>query len=146
MPNRGRCFRPGLRLFLLVLLTALFASRGSFADTIVLKNGRRIRAESVSEEGDKAFYEAEGGRISLPKSLIERIEKTEGPQSEQQGIANRGQQTSPLFPVICSLLLRASVTIGLLLSGTLPQLSGRNRVLHSEAQGRLSLRRWCGSV
>src|ERR1019366_9903560 len=48
-----------------------------YADTIVLKNGRRISAESVSEEGDKVFYEAQGGRISLPKSLVERIERDE---------------------------------------------------------------------
>ncbi|MBI4463793.1 MAG: hypothetical protein HY647_03715 [Acidobacteria bacterium] len=46
-----------------------------WADTIVLKNGRRIIAESVFEEGDKVVYEDETGRVSLPTSLVERVER-----------------------------------------------------------------------
>ena len=60
-----------------LLLTLLLIQYASRADTIVLKNGRRINAESVSEEGDKVIYESEGGRVSLPKSLVERIEKND---------------------------------------------------------------------
>ena len=33
------------------------------ADTIVLKNGRRIVAEAVAEEGERVFYEGEFGRV-----------------------------------------------------------------------------------
>jgi hypothetical protein len=36
------------------------------ADTIVLKNGRRIRALSVTEEGDKIHYETPAGTLTLP--------------------------------------------------------------------------------
>jgi tetratricopeptide (TPR) repeat protein len=45
------------------------------ADTIVLKNGRRIVALSVREEGDKVIYETSAGELSLPKSIVDHIEK-----------------------------------------------------------------------
>ena len=45
------------------------------ADTIVLKNGKRIVALSVREEGDKITYETAAGELSLPKSIVDHIEK-----------------------------------------------------------------------
>jgi len=45
------------------------------ADTIVLKNGRRIVALSVVEEGDKVKYLTSAGELSLPKSIVDHIEK-----------------------------------------------------------------------
>ena len=45
------------------------------ADTIVLKNGRRIIAQSVVEEGDKVKYLTSAGELSLPKSIVDHIEK-----------------------------------------------------------------------
>ena len=45
------------------------------ADTIVLKNGRRIVALSVREEGDRITYETAAGELSLPKSIVDHIEK-----------------------------------------------------------------------
>ena len=45
------------------------------ADTIVLKNGRRIVANNVREEGDKVKYETSAGELSLPKSIVDHIEK-----------------------------------------------------------------------
>jgi tetratricopeptide (TPR) repeat protein len=45
------------------------------ADTIVLKNGRRISAMSVVEEGDKVKYLTSAGELSLPKSIVDHIEK-----------------------------------------------------------------------
>ena len=53
----------------------LFASALASADTIVLKNGRRIRALSVTEEGDKIHYETSAGTLTLPKSIVDHIEK-----------------------------------------------------------------------
>ena len=43
-------------------------------DTIVLKNGRRIVAAAVTEEGDRVSYETPAGRLSLPRSIVARIE------------------------------------------------------------------------
>src|SRR5215475_9850409 len=69
---RRRFTTPGL-LCLLVLL--MQAAVPAFADTIVLKNGRRIVALSVVEEGDKVRYETSAGTLSLPKSIVDHIEK-----------------------------------------------------------------------
>ncbi|MBI3484702.1 MAG: tetratricopeptide repeat protein, partial [Acidobacteria bacterium] len=45
------------------------------ADTIVLKSGRRISATNVVEEGDRIYFETSSGRLSFPKSAVERIER-----------------------------------------------------------------------
>jgi tetratricopeptide (TPR) repeat protein len=60
-----------IRLGLLVLIAASAAS----ADTIVLKSGRKITATNVVEEGDRVYYETPAGRLSFPKSAVERIER-----------------------------------------------------------------------
>jgi tetratricopeptide (TPR) repeat protein len=64
------------RIRLLVLGTALLLSGGrTAADTIVLKNGRRITAMSAVEEGDKVKYLTSAGELSLPKSIVDHIER-----------------------------------------------------------------------
>ena len=45
------------------------------ADTIVLKNGRRIVASSVTEDGDRVRYETSAGTMSIPKSIVARIDR-----------------------------------------------------------------------
>ena len=45
------------------------------ADKIVLKNGRTIVASNVREDGDKIRYETPAGELSLPKSIVDHIEK-----------------------------------------------------------------------
>jgi hypothetical protein len=52
----------------------LLAVSSAAADTIVLKNGRRIMASSVTEEADHVSYETPAGRMSIPKSIVARIE------------------------------------------------------------------------
>ena len=54
------------------------------AETIVLKSGRRIQATAVEERGDRVYWETDDGRFSLPKRLIERIERGEGPPARQR--------------------------------------------------------------
>ena len=63
-----------------VLGALLFCAAGppapnAWADTIVLKNGRRIVALTVVESGDKVKYLTSAGELSLPKSIVARIEK-----------------------------------------------------------------------
>ena len=48
------------------------------ADTIVLKNGRRIVALSVSEEGDKIRYETAAGTLTLPKAIVDHVDRGAG--------------------------------------------------------------------
>ena len=62
-----RCVMVALALF----VTAASAS----ADTIVLKNGRRITATNVVEAGDKITYETSAGELTLPKSIVDHVEK-----------------------------------------------------------------------
>jgi tetratricopeptide (TPR) repeat protein len=44
------------------------------ADTIVLKNGRRIAAENVTDDGEHVSYQTPAGQMSLPKSIVARVE------------------------------------------------------------------------
>src|SRR5258706_5381286 len=60
----------------ILLGAALLCAGGrAAADTIVLKNGRRIIALSAVEEGDKVKYLTSAGELSLPKSIVDHIEK-----------------------------------------------------------------------
>jgi len=54
---------------------SLLAVQPVSADTIVLKNGRRILALSVVEQGDKVRYQTAAGELSLPKSIVDHIER-----------------------------------------------------------------------
>jgi tetratricopeptide (TPR) repeat protein len=61
-------------------MLAIFAGLLMFAgaaqaDKIVLKNGRQIVAYNVQEDGDKIRYETPAGELSLPKSIVDHIEK-----------------------------------------------------------------------
>ena len=60
----------------LVILCAMFVcALPAFADRIVLKNGRQIVAFNVREDGDKIRYETSAGELSIPKSIVDHIEK-----------------------------------------------------------------------
>lgn len=61
--------------FLLCGAALLFLTTQAVPDTIVLKNGRRIAALSAIEEGDKVKYTTSAGELSLPKSIVDHIEK-----------------------------------------------------------------------
>ncbi len=58
-----------------LIIAALAGSASVGADQIVLKNGRKILAYNVVEEGDKIRYETSAGQLSLPKSIVDHIEK-----------------------------------------------------------------------
>jgi len=53
---------------------ALAVSASASADTIVLKNGRRIVAENVIDDGARVTYQTPAGQLTIPKSIVERIE------------------------------------------------------------------------
>src|SRR3984957_10271869 len=59
----------------MLALTLLGWASVCLADTIVLKNGRRINAFNVVEAGEKIRYETSAGELSLPKSIVDHIEK-----------------------------------------------------------------------
>src|SRR6267378_6471341 len=66
-----RCTIRRASLLAAVCFVAAATARG---DTIVLKNGRRIMALSVAQEGEKITYETASGTLSLPRSIVDHIE------------------------------------------------------------------------
>jgi tetratricopeptide (TPR) repeat protein len=67
-----------MRFRLALTLLLVLAVGGSLAaDVIVLKSGRRIQAWNVEERGDRVYYETPNGSISLPKHVVERIERSD---------------------------------------------------------------------
>lgn len=56
------------------VLLALAVSSIAAADTIVLKNGRRITAENVTEDATRVTYLTPAGELSIPRSIVERID------------------------------------------------------------------------
>ena len=48
---------------------------GAGADTIVLKNGDRIQADSAQERNGRVEYTLGDNTMSIPKSIVVRIEK-----------------------------------------------------------------------
>jgi tetratricopeptide (TPR) repeat protein len=72
-----------------VWLVAATSARGG--DTIVLKNGRRIIALSVTQEGEKIIYETASGTLSIPRSIVDHIEH--GAVSSSEAPANASTVT-----------------------------------------------------
>jgi len=67
--------RAALRTPLAGLLLVVAASTCR-ADVIYLKNGRKIVATVTRQNAKQVFYELGEGEVALPRSLIERIEKS----------------------------------------------------------------------
>src|SRR5437016_14465511 len=66
----------GCRIRGALMFAAILSASGlAAADTIVLRNGGRIAALSAFEEGDKVKYLTSAGELSLPKSIVDHIEK-----------------------------------------------------------------------
>jgi tetratricopeptide (TPR) repeat protein len=61
--------------WLAILSAAFVCALPAFADRIFLKNGRQIVASNVREDGDKIRYETSAGELSIPKSIVDHIEK-----------------------------------------------------------------------
>ena len=59
----------------MLLAGMLVAATCARADKIVLKNGRKIVAYNVVEDGDKVRYETTAGQLALPKSIVDHIER-----------------------------------------------------------------------
>jgi tetratricopeptide (TPR) repeat protein len=58
----------------LAVLLAFVASSSAAADTIVLKNGHKIVATNVTQDADRVTYQTPAGQLSIPKSIVARID------------------------------------------------------------------------
>ncbi len=63
-----------MRLLAPLIVTLCLAVSSAAADTIVLKNGRRIIAENVTEDASHITYQTPAGQMSIPKSIVARVE------------------------------------------------------------------------
>src|ERR1700731_630581 len=61
-----------LGIFVAVCLAAALP-RPALADTIYLKNGRKIAATHVVQENGQVSYETSAGRLSFPVSIVDRV-------------------------------------------------------------------------
>src|SRR5271156_6580454 len=75
----------------LVLLAALSAA----GDTIVLKNGRRIIASNVKDDGEHITYETPAGTLSIPKSIVARIDRDNFAYSSAARASSEPPVTAP---------------------------------------------------
>ncbi len=60
-----------------LLFGCLLAPATASADVIVLKSGRRIETWKVEERGDRIYYQTPEGEVGIPKSLVERVERSD---------------------------------------------------------------------
>ena len=64
-----------LKSWCVVATLCLLCVPPTLADKIVLKNGRKIIASNVTEDANKVYYETSAGQLSIPKSIVDHIEK-----------------------------------------------------------------------
>lgn len=68
----------GVRVGMAALATVLCFSPPSLsADTIVLKNGRKIVAANITESDGKITYQTPSGEMSIPSTIVDHIDKND---------------------------------------------------------------------
>jgi hypothetical protein len=77
-----------IRRAIQVAAVCLLAAASTPGDTIVLKNGRRITAFSVTQTSDKVTYETASGTLSLPSAIVDHVEKGGLPRLESSAAAS----------------------------------------------------------
>jgi len=55
----------------------------AFADVIYLKNGRKIVGQVTQEDVKQVVYAIQGGELSIPRSMVDHIEKSAEPADER---------------------------------------------------------------
>jgi tetratricopeptide (TPR) repeat protein len=89
-----------MRLLRPWIVAVLVGASTAAADTIVLKNGRRIVAENVTEDDTHVTYQTSAGEMSIPKSAVERVEHDDFTyRSETARSAEPPISAPPLEPV-----------------------------------------------
>src|ERR1700726_1496654 len=84
--------------FSAVLCLAFTISTGAFADTIYLKNGRKITATHVVQENGQVSYETSAGRLSLPVSIVDKVVREAEPLDSTPGPAADKAAHLPIAP------------------------------------------------
>ena len=84
--------------FLAVLCLASAIPGGTFADTIYLKNGRKIVATHVVQENGQVSYETSAGRFSFPVSIVDRVVHDDSSFNSAAGSPSDRAANLPIAP------------------------------------------------
>jgi tetratricopeptide (TPR) repeat protein len=88
---------PRLWSLILLAIAVVMVPLLCIADTIYLKNGRQIDANVIREDAKQVFYERGGAEVALPRSIVDRVEKSSSPASPgADGGANRANSVRDL--------------------------------------------------
>src|SRR5260370_31471207 len=86
--------------FFAVLCLALAIPGGVFADTIYLKNGRKIITAHVVQENGQVSYETSAGRFSFPVSIVDRVDHDDSSPISTAGTPSDRAANLPIAPPI----------------------------------------------
>jgi len=81
------------------------------ADVIHLKNGNKIVARVTREDEKQVFYEADGGEFAVPRSMIDRVEKSETPDAAQGATRPNREVPLPITPPLDASIEQGSEVI-----------------------------------
>ncbi len=90
---------------LIITLALVIISSISFADTIILKNGRRIKVDNIALEGNTLKCQILGGEMSFKVSDVAAIEKSESPRPK--AISQKSNDAQPKISEARTLALQA---------------------------------------
>jgi hypothetical protein len=93
-----RCFAARPLRFLAVLCLAGAIAGIASADTIYLKNGRKITASNVVQENGQVSYETSAGHLSLPASIVDRVVRGAAPMESAAGTPSDRAANLPIAP------------------------------------------------
>ena len=77
------------------VLGMLLSAGASLADTIHLKDGRSLEVEGWRYQGDQIVFEIAGGSVTIPRSLVERIEASPPPAARAAASASANPAPAP---------------------------------------------------
>jgi hypothetical protein len=86
-----------LRFFAALCLASAIPG-GVFADTIYLKNGRKITATHVVQENGQVSYETPAGRLSFPVSIVDRVVHDDSSPISTAGTPSDRAANLPIAP------------------------------------------------
>jgi Peptidase MA superfamily/Tetratricopeptide repeat len=86
-----------LRFFAFLCLASAIPG-GVFADTIYLKNGRKITATHVVQENGQVSYETSAGRLSFPVSIVDRVVHDDSSPISTAGTPSDRAANLPIAP------------------------------------------------
>ena len=98
----NHCIKYDKNIIATLIIIFVFIVPETFADTVVLKNGRELKVEKAWQEDDKIYCIFNGIKAVLPKSKISRIEsnsdnlKTIQSQSGEHATRNRSDNVVPM--------------------------------------------------